>query len=349
MIKNLHIYNLRNIIAEKILFESGINVIYGDNGSGKSTVLEALYILGSGNSYRAREASLLIKHDACEYTVFAKTFAEKKISVQKNLKGSSRIKIDSESYQSSSSLAYLLPTQIIYQDVFQIIDSGSAKRRNLLNWGCFHLYKQYLKFVKQYNYNLKQRNFLLRHKHDDALLFNAYENNMAQAAHEIDLIRQSFYKLWQPLFHATNLKLTDKLCDLEYYKGWKDNIPLEKLLHDNRKNDKRKGFTQFGPHSADLIINVLGKKARHNLSRGQQKMVLTALKFSQAELVDKNCLYLIDDICSETDNQHLSKLLSYISSIKDQVVITAINKDKVFEQLQNSAHYLNIKDGKISS
>ena len=323
----LNIHHLRNISSARLSFHPHCNVFQGFNGSGKTSLLEALYLLSTGHSFRTREISPLVSHGALALTVFARTSSGESISIQKSLTGPTQVKLNSQVCHSSSELAFFLPAQVFYQDIFQIIDAGPSVRRSLLDWGLFHVEQSYHKVWKDYRLVLKHRNALLRQK---ASLnhFSPWDRQLVELANELDRMRASYFNELSGKFQQILSKLTDEPCTIGYYKGWDRigcNKSLETILSDQLLQDIQRQYTYSGAHQADINFDLSSNKAKLLLSRGQQKIVLMALRLAQASLVSKDCLYLFDDISAELDSYHLDRLFNFIGETRGQFFITAIN------------------------
>lgn len=249
------------------------------------------------------------------------------MSIKKSLSEATQIKLNNQFCFTTSSLAYTLPTQIVYSDIFSIIDAGSSARRSVLDWGLFHVKRNYLSVWKEYKKALKQRNALLKQNatYDN---FIPWDTQLNLYAEQLDQFRKEYFVKWEQEFQKVIVELTDVSCSLHYYKGWdKKNTgkDLQTILEDNFKSDKQKTFTQYGSHQADLLIESNHSKARHILSRGQQKIILIALKLAQANLIESSCLFLIDDFSAELDEVHQENILRYLIDNKGQYVITSVH------------------------
>lgn len=335
ILEQVQISNLRNLSALRLNLHPHINLISGLNGSGKTSFLEAIYLLGTGRSFRAREIASLITYNQNQLTVFAKTADEQSISISKSLSSVTTVRINSAPCVSSSDLAHFLPTQVFYQDIFQIIDAGPGVRRGLLDWGLFHVKHQYHSIWKDYRRALKQRNALLKKQVTQQELL-PWNKILSELGEQMDEMRREYIFELNTQFHNTLKKLTSIDCELHYYKGWdkrNEGKSLEKALSDSFANDCYRQYTHYGPHQADLIFMSDEHKSKLHLSRGQQKIILFALKFAQASLLQNDCVYLIDDISAELDAQHLSSLLTYISSKKGQFILTSHTDESILEQL----------------
>ncbi|WP_028389369.1 DNA replication/repair protein RecF [Legionella fairfieldensis] len=333
----LQIQNLRNIKSAKLHFHPHLNVIIGNNGSGKTSLLEAIYLLGSGHSFRTREISPLINYTEDCLTVFARMDDEQTISIQKSAYKPTQVRLNSYPCLSSSELAYFLPCQIFYQNLFQIIDAGPTVRRNLLDWGLFHVKQNYLSLWKDYKRALKQRNSLLKQSKNQQQL-HPWHLILDDLANQLDALRMDYFEQLDYEFQQILPQLTNLECSLFYYKGWdrkNSGKPLATILAENYASDCLRQFTQYGAHQADLIVQTNELKAKQYLSRGQQKIILFALKLAQARLVAKPCVFLCDDMPSELDEDHLSRLLNFISRMNGQFFITAINFTSLPDQIND--------------
>ena len=139
----LKIHHLRNILSAHLILSERFNFILGPNGSGKTSILEALYLLSCGHSFRSREIATIVTHKESVLTVFGRASDGDVISIQKSTNKPTQIKINGQACNSTSQLAYTLPCQVFYSDIFQIIDAGSSVRRSVLEWGLFHVKHEY--------------------------------------------------------------------------------------------------------------------------------------------------------------------------------------------------------------
>lgn len=328
ILSELKIHHLRNIAAIHLKLSPRFNFISGANGSGKTSILEALYLLSCGHSFRSREVSPIISHGESSFIVFARAAQQETISIQKSSALPTQIKLNNQFCSTTSQLAYALPCQIFYSDIFQIIDAGPAIRRSVLDWGVFHVKPNYLVLLKEYKKVLKQRNALLKvrapYPH-----FIPWDKQLSELALQLDVMRSEYFALWEQEFIRVLAQLTDLSCTLTYFKGWDKKSTgkeLQQILEEHFESDKHKLYTQYGAHQADIIIECNLSKARQFLSRGQQKIILMALKLAQANLLEHDCLYLIDDLPAELDELHQERLLTYLASRKGQYVITTNGK-----------------------
>lgn len=340
IIVDLKIHHVRNLNSVHLSLHPRFNFISGPNGSGKTSVLESLYLLSCAHSFRSRELSPVISADEHTLTVFASAEDGSCISVQKSIGHATQIKLNKQFCSTTSQLAYALPCQVFYSELFQIIDAGPSERRAVLDWGLFHVKPEYFPLWKEYKKVLKHRNALLKTKapYEHFIPWDKQLNNLALV---MDTMRQEYFIQWSELFYQVLSELTATNCSLDYYKGWdkrESGVALIEFLSQHFESDKQRQYTQYGPHQADLLIQSSDLKAKQILSRGQQKIILIALKLAQAQLLSKNCLYLFDDLSSELDMQHQRNLFSYFEKIKGQFVITGIEVPEFYYNLQSSVY-----------
>lgn len=339
----INIHNVRNLTQRQILPHAKFNIISGFNGSGKTSILEAIYLLGNGRSFRTRETSPLINHSADSLTVFAELADEQAISIQKSKSGSTKVQVNHQPCKRSSELAYFLPCQVVYQDIFQIIDAGPVIRRSLLDWGGFYQDSAYAKLLQEYRHVVRQRNALLRQKAKQ-VDFVPWDKLLVEMAEKIDRFRAQYFQRLRVRFQELLAKLTDTPCNIKYYKGWDKKAVgkgLADILSEQFASDYQRQFTHSGAHNADIIFDSVELKAKHSLSRGQQKIILIALKLAQASLLDRECVYLFDDVCSELDARHLANLCSLLKTIPGQFFLTAVDESLLLETgyFADSLHY----------
>lgn len=348
-ISQLDVYSFRNIAALRLSPHSRWNVVFGENGSGKTSLLEALSMVSSGRSFRTRDINALIHYGEEALTLFARTLADRTISIKKS-KSDMLVWIDQKSCSKRSELAQLVPCQLFYQDIFSIIDAGPTVRRTVLDWGLFHVKHQDVFLWKEYARVLKQRNTLLRQQAPQQH-FKPWNLLLEELSESLHQARQAFCEAWFEVFYETLSKLTSQSCLVAYEKGWdKKNTGrrLLDILDEQWSMDISRQYTHSGAHQADLILSTPTLKVKQSLSRGQQKMILLALKLSQAQLVSKKSMYLFDDVFSELDHTHCERLLAYMESLNGQFFFTCTQPDVFYTYLNpRQASFFSIKCGQL--
>ncbi|MFA5959662.1 MAG: DNA replication/repair protein RecF [Tatlockia sp.] len=346
----LHIENLRNIESARLTLHPHLNVLGGPNGSGKTSLLEAIYLLSSGHSFRTREISPVIRHQAERLTVFARTQDFQTVSIQKSASSPTQVRLNQLPCQKSSELARFLPCQVFYQDMFQFIEAGPSVRRSLLDWGLFHVKQSYHALWKNYRRALKQRNSLLRQQ-ARAQYLEPWNVLLDELAVQMDQLRRDYFSSLQKKFKEILPQITDVDCSLHYFKGWdkkESGKSLASILADSYPTDCQRQYTQHGAHQADLLVVSEDYKVKHYLSRGQQKTILFALKLAQIALIETECILLCDDLPSELDEAHLKRLISLIAKTKGQFFISCIQAERLHFADQPHAQF-RINEGVIEA
>lgn len=330
---SLTINNVRNIKEAQISPANRINLIVGKNGCGKSSLLEAIFLLGRGKSFRTANLKDIIKFECDNFIINGETRLQSNVTSRLGIrvaKDNLEIKIDGERKKDRSELAKVLPTQLIYPGSFNLLEGGPGHRRKFLDHGLFHMEQSFLKIWKKYNRALKQRNALLKTASPNNVVPWNYE--LANYGGLLTDKRQQYLGQFENLFLKTASEfLPFDQYDFAFYQGWGKDKPLEQVLLEEVENDIRVGFTKNGPHRADFLVKVNGKEAKKFLSRGQMKILIFALQIAQVRLLntvipDSACI-LIDDLSSEFDDILKERVLKYLRKLKAQVFITATNLD----------------------
>lgn len=316
-----------------------INVITGPNGSGKTSVLEALYLLSCARSFRTHETGPLICHGQSVCTVFAELQDGQTVSLQKSSTAITQVKMNGLPCLSTSELAREVPAQVFYQDLFGVIDASATIRRKMLDWGLFHVKHAYHIVFKRYERALKQRNALLKRQSPLTQLI-PWNNELDSLAEQLDTFRSEYVMTLNKTFQEVLRELTPLEGTFHYYKGWDrkaEGKSLATVLVDCCKADFHRGYTYYGPHHADLIFLSNQCKMKQYLSRGQQKIVIYALKIAQTRHLQKTCLFLMDDIITELDDEHIQRLMQFIQKSPGQFFITLHDERNITRYLESSS------------
>jgi len=341
----------------------GINVLYGNNGSGKTSLLEAIYLLGRGRTFRSRYTRTLINHEAKECTVFGAANSKEHevpytVGVSRETSGSFQFKVDGRRVSTSSSLAESIPLLLMNSDSFLLIEGGPGGRRRFLDWGVFHVEQQFQTIWAQFQRSLQQRNKLLRRDKITVEEMSSWDDSFVRLSTELSDMRRKYFESITPVFYALIEKLTSvRGVSLEYYQGWDGGRPLDMLLSESFNRDYKRHSTHIGPHRADIKVQVNGRAACDVLSRGQIKSLVAALIVGQGQMFrqarNKQCIYLFDDLVSELDNEYLLRLLKVLASAKAQVFITGTDYLPLVRVLEkekiNDFAVFHVEQGKVNS
>lgn len=336
LIRRLEIAGVRNLTSVSLPLLSPINILYGNNGAGKTSVLEAVHLLSSAKSFRGHKLKPLINSDMSSCVVFGEIdlpgagFQSVGIERFKAQSSSALIRVAGQNVKSASVLAENLPLQVICSDTFKLLEGAPLVRRQFLDWGVFHVEHQFHSVWKGTQRCLKQRNSLLRHARIDDLQLAVWTSELVSLGEQLDQIRRRYFDAFVPVFERTLARLLDiEGLSLKYYRGWDSERPLSEALASNLLRDRELGYTQSGPHRADLKMRYRSANAADLLSRGQQKLVVCALRVAQGYLLSqetgRSCVYLIDDLPSELDRDHRKALCSLLEELGCQVFVTCVD------------------------
>jgi len=326
-LQKLDIYNLRNIQKSSITPSPGINLITGENGSGKSSLLEAIFILGRARSFRAKNIKQVIQFDQTELIVSGQSKQQSEqvfhLGIQLNGKGC-EIHLNQEQ-SSKSELAYSLPVLLIHPKSYILLDGGPQVRREFLDWGVFNYEQNFLVNWRKFKKVLLQRNSLLKNKQTNQI--NVWNTELVQYGTIVSDYRKLYLAKLQPVFlEICDYFLNFKQIDLKYVSGWDESESFVVALENDLQKDLRYGFTHSGPHRSDFSVLIDGRLAKNVVSRGQLKLLMLSLKLAQVKLIntEKNntvCV-LIDDLTAELDIQNKAKLIKYLSELDCQVFLS---------------------------
>lgn len=332
---SLKILNLRNIAEASLKFSEEINVISGQNGSGKTSLLEAIHLLGMGRSFRTRVNSNIVTKNQDNLAISGAITTKQGISLQAGLEkfcsGTTNMRLAGESVVAAK-LAESLPLQLISPNSYLLLDSGPAHRRKFLDWGAFYVEPAFYNTWKNYSRALKNRNQLLKEKAPRAEIA-AWTKELLEHGLAINTMRNSFVEHFKTEF----TEIIDGMLELEQLEikhkpGWNQDKTLAEALSSSIDKDILYGRTQFGPHRADISFICNELPADEVLSRGQQKLFVCAMYLAQSrclkKLANKNPIYLIDDLSSELDDNNQAKLISGLRDQNCQLFITCINPIK---------------------
>lgn len=334
----LRMRDFRNIAALDIAPQTcGLNVIYGKNGSGKSSLLEAIHYLGHGKSFRTATPARLIKHTKDKFSIFAQLESENDhsipVGVEREVGGQMRVRLGENDVTNFVDVVALLPVRVINSQTHQLFESGPQFRRKYIDWGLFYHNVQFHLCWRNFERALKQRNMLLSAKSYTKEL-ETWTQAVAQYGLELHKFRSEYVLQLLPYFALIAKQLLPlENFVLNYQAGWDDSIEYADILAKNRAEDLHIGYTQYGPQRADLLIKTNGILVKHFLSRGQQKLLVCAMILAQglllAKIANKRLIYLVDDLPSELDLESRERLISLLTKQETQIFITAIEPNTI--------------------
>ena len=326
----LDVSNVRNIEAAWLEPSPRLNFILGANGSGKTSLLEAIHILGRARSFRCTQAGQVIRFQQDELMVtgrLAQADGLPPVPVGVRLGRRKReIALAGEKLQTSAELIRAFPVLLIQPASGGLLDGAPKARRQFLDWGAFHLDAGFLAHWRGYARALDQRNALLRTGSLRGI--EIWNHELSRYGTIVASARAAYAQRLSPYFLAAAAHfLGDMPFELRSAGGWSMDKSLEETLREGAAQDLRDGYTHAGPHKGDFSIFSAGRAAKNYLSRGQMKLLVFALLLAQAQLLEeslgaKGCV-LIDDLASELDPDNRGRLLEFLARRQAQFFITA--------------------------
>ena len=404
MIERLQISHLRNL-TQVNLASAACNVIIGANGSGKTSLLEAIFLLSRGKSFRHNQPKRYIQHHQNTATVHAKLSDSSTLAIQKQADATTILRLNQTTVYNQSILTEQLPTLLIDPSTMDMLEQGSASRRQLLDWLVFHMKQGFHPQWVAYQRLLKQRNSLLKQRRHltqvQLVELKSWDKGLSSHAALIHHYRESIFEAWQPYFSESISQLLPSYAqqlNLSYHAGYDTSIALDIQLSERLEQDLQLGYTRIGNHRADIHVHwhskgltepidalgdtanqvnqaleanvnvklpVLKEQAANILSRGEKKLLITALRLSQLPLLlnaenDSDLtiqgsklratpVVLLDDITAELDDRAIEILLSTLAQLPCQVFMTSLTADilPLVHEYWSEANVFHVKHGDI--
>ena len=337
---SLSVQNLRCLQQVELDLHPGRNLIIGANGSGKTSLLEAIFLLGRGRSFRTRNSERLITHGETRLVVFGRTSVSEARAVPAALgvqvtRGEPTVaKIQGEFARSLANLSEVFPVQIIDPGVHKLVEDSAFRRRRWMDWATFHVEHGFVDVWASYSRALRQRNAVLKQVHagsEAVPQLAAWDVELAQLGERLEHSRRRMLEALQPHWQHTVMALAGLNLELGYFQGWARDSTLAAALEHSRERDLARGSTHAGPHRADVLLKLDGKLARDSLSRGQQKLAAVAMILAQLRmlktLLSEAPTLLLDDPAAELDPQRLARFIDEVAPLNCQLVLTSLTAE----------------------
>ncbi len=355
-ITQIRLTNFRNFSAADFSPHPKLNFIYGTNGAGKSSILEAIHVLGFGRSFRTSKSDNFINQQsqlASGYCQFENEGQLTKLGFSRSIKEGNTFSINGEKTKRIIDVVRLLPVQIFTPQSSDLILGAPLGRRRYIDWLVFHVEQQFQFKNSRYQNCLNQRNALLKQfdykQAEQFSLQDVWLNQLADLGESITSYRESYISLLNGEISALYKQFYPELnIVLRYNTGWEKNVPLKDSLKKRIERDLFRGSTSSGPHKADIQFIVDGKNAAEFLSRGQLRLLVSILLLAEVillrNLTNKPCIFLIDDISAELDEVTREKFIATVLEQNAQVFVTAIEKSQLpFIQDYNNKKVFHVK------
>lgn len=348
LVEKISIDKFRNLSNIQLEVAPRVNILCGANGSGKTSLLEAIYCLGFGRSFRTHQIRQLVQDGEEAFTLFAKLQssmtaqslnnsmeAVHRVGYRRFRNGDAQIRVNGETEKRFSNLAKLMPVQLITPESVELITGGPKLRRQFLDWGLFHVEHSFYASWAAYVRLLKQRNALLRqgqHQRQDGAY---WDQQLAYSGEQVAQARIAYVENLNMLLNQYCHRFLPQYdFRFKLVHGWnKEEHTLLEALDSKVDVDRKHGFTSVGPHKAEWQIRVDGVDARERLSRGQLKLLVAALRLVQSQdykvQQGQSCILLVDDLPAELDERNQETLCNALKESESQVFVTAIDESKI--------------------
>jgi DNA replication and repair protein RecF len=354
----VQIHHFRNLESVALRPSHNLNFLVGDNGSGKSSLLEAIHYLGFARSFRTSKHKNVIQHEHSNFTVFCELIN----NGQRTKLGLSRTKNDIFSFSIDgiksvkvAELVSRIPVQIFTPQSSDLLLGSPKLRRRYLDWLLFHVEHSFYAKANNYQKIVKHKNAILRKgAHTSADQTKYWDEQFIILGEELSKCRSELLEQNLKPFILRNLErfLPEFSFEISYYKGWEKDLSLQQSLLKNDEKDKRIGFTSVGPHKADLRINIDNVAAYEVLSRGQLRMLVAALQLAQTQHLfsynGKTSVFLLDDVGAELDALKREVFIDELLSSNAQLFVTAIEKQQLgFINKYNDKKMFHVEHGQV--
>ncbi|MEA1062919.1 DNA replication/repair protein RecF [Erwinia sp. HR93] len=351
----LLIKDFRNIENADLSLSSGFNFLVGANGSGKTSVLEAIYTLGHGRAFRSLQVGRVIRHEQETFVLHGRLQEEEReisLGLSKDRHGDSKVRIDGTDGHKIAELALMMPMQLITPEGFTLLSGGPKYRRAFLDWGCFHNEPGFFTAWSNLKRLLKQRNAALRQVNHYSQI-RPWDTELIPLAEQISRWRADYSAaIAEDMADTCKQFLPEFDLTFAFQRGWEKETDYAEALARNFERDRMLTYTAHGPHKADLRMRADGAPVEDTLSRGQLKLLMCALRLAQGEFLTRRngrrCMYLIDDFASELDDHRRGLLASRLKATQSQVFVSAISAEHVMDMADKNSKMFAVEQGKIT-
>lgn len=337
-ITKLRLHNFRSTINQEYIFNNNVNIFYGDNGVGKTSILEAINFLSSGKSFRKGNFKNLINFNKDDLTVYLECLLsdnKQVFSVNKNKTGKWLGKKNQTKISKQVDITNIFPVVSIDPEVYRLVDFGPLYRRNYLDWMVFHVKHDYITLWKKVYKCIKQLNILYKNKAQKEEIAT-WESSFVLFSEQLNIIRREAFTDIHSNILKLSLYMQEEINDLNivFKQGWSENIGLQEQLELDRSKNLMYGQLQHGPHKMDIKIQTGNHQASQTLSRGQKKILSIAFYMAYIEYLnnhDINPILCLDDFDAEIDNHKLKKAAVFFNNTNTQIFITSVQKKKILK------------------
>ena len=351
---DFNIINFRCISHASVELHKNINLIVGENGSGKTSFLEGVHLLATGKNFNAAKRLDLIR-DGSGSLGLAGLFVgdsglESKIKLEKS-SSKSIYTFQGQAVKKTSEVAAKIPILVGNSRAADLLTNSPKARRDLLDRTAFHVEPGFLVVWHELRKALAHRNNILKSSRSSSQL-TYWDKMVSEKSYEVDLCRKEIVNKLNNYLSNSGLSKDLGGVWFDYHRGWNDDLSLSEHLKSNRESEFRIGYTLHGAHRADLRMRVAGKSGAKRLSKGQLKVAafesIIALHEYISEKGAADPILLIDDLSAELDSVKISYLIDKILRLSGQKILSSIQPDMV-ELFDGMGHKVfHVEQGNIT-
>lgn len=356
ILQRLRVTDLRCLAAAELEPVPGLNLVTGGNGAGKTSLVEALYLLGYGRSFRGRVRDGLIRAGQPELQVYAEWqdahVRPRRAGLRHDGQGW-EARLDGQPVGSLGELCAQVAVVCFEPGSHALISGGADGRRRYLDWGLFHVEPNFLPAWRRYHRALRQRNALLKGRPAAASL-DPWDRELADAGEPLHRLRLAYLERLETEVGRSNGEFLPELggARMDFQPGWKrQELALADALRLARERDLAQGHTSVGPHRADWRLEFAALPASAALSRGQEKLAALACVLAQARAFALDSgewpVVCLDDLASELDDAHLEQVLASVLASPAQVLLTGTRVPVAAASLAPEHRWFHVERGTV--
>ena len=328
-------------------------MFFGPNASGKTSILEALFLLSHSRSFRSSRITEVIRRGSRTLRIRAEIHTARRgrfsVGIERG-PALTRVRCNAENLRRTTDQAQLVQLCLVTPESHELVEGSPQGRRRWLDWGMFHVEPHYLESWRRYYGALRQRNSLLRAEAPDEQ-FSPWERIMEEAAQELYTGRKEYLQQFKQALQKFSCELLVMPLGYRISHGWDEQKPLARLLKEERPQDREASFTRSGPHRLEIFFCGADGKTLPQLSRGQQKLLALAMNMAQAhvfwEKTGERPVFLIDDLASELDARSNARVLDLLAQTAAQTFLTATQKNMAPVGAWPESAVFHVEQGKI--
>lgn len=355
-LKHLRIENLRLIEALDLELLPGWNLFLGANGAGKTSLLEAAFLLSHGRSFRSAARDALTRRGTGGFSIYGELLKSGEMVERAGIAragGRLEARLNREAVPVGELVRHVA-VLCFEPGSHELIAGPSEERRRFLDWGVFHVEPSFLADWRRYQRALRQRNALLRSDVVSGADLDTWDHELALAAEPLSRLRRRYFEALLPQLAQLSGELLPELGSprVQFHPGFDDGLSLQEVLAVQRDRDRMRGHTGAGPHRADWSLGFEHAPRREHLSRGQEKLCAFTCVMAQARLHAQTTgewpVIGLDDLAAEVDLPHQRRMLEILAVSGAQVLVTGTEESPALAATGQPIGRFHVEQGRVT-